>query len=304
MNIHPDILSLIGNTPLVRLARINAGLSASLFAKLEFFNPLGSSKDRIARAMIEDGEKQGKINDSTTIIEPTSGNTGIALAAICAVKGYRIILTMPGNMSAERICLLKMLGAEVVLTPAEKGLKGAVEKAAELAREIPFSYIPGQFTNPVNPRAHYLTTAEELWRDTAGKIDQLVCGIGTGGTITGIARKLREYKKHIKIIGVEPASSAVLSGKKAGCHGIPGIGAGFVPEVLDRSLLDEVITVTDEEALKTTRELARKEGISAGISSGAALWAARESGRRKDSAGAAIIIVFPDSAERCLSLIT
>ena len=301
MQIAKDITELIGNTPLVRLNKITTGLAVEIAAKLESFNPLSSIKDRIGSAMIKDGEEKGLIKKGTTIIEPTSGNTGIALAYVCAVKGYRLILTMPETMSMERRKLLKALGAEIVLTPGTDGMKGAVEEAERLSRETPDSFVPQQFNNPANPEIHYLTTAEEIWSDTDGKVDIFVAGVGTGGTITGTARALKEKKPGLISIAVEPFSSPVLSGGKPGPHKIQGIGAGFVPGILDRGLIDEVIKVKDEDAARTARRLALEEGILAGISSGAAVWAAVEAGKRKENVGRLIVVILPDTGERYLS---
>ncbi len=301
MKIFKNITQTTGNTPLVQINRLSAGSNATVLAKLESFNPLSSVKDRIGIAMIEDAEAKGLINANTTIIEPTSGNTGIALAFVCAARGYRLILTMPESMSIERRKLLKIFGAEVVLTPAEKGMKGAVEKARELVSEYPDSYMPQQFSNPANPQAHRKTTAQEILRDTGGKIDYFIAGIGTGGTITGVGEVLKEKIKDIKVIGVEPRKSAVISGGKPGPHKIQGIGAGFIPEILHREILDEVITVDESDAGITARMLAEKEGILSGISSGAAMYAALEVAARKESMGKIIVVVLPDSGERYLS---
>ncbi len=296
-----DITQLIGHTPLVRLSKITEGIQAEVVAKLEFFNPLSSIKDRIGLAMIEDAEKRGLVKKGAVIIEPTSGNTGIALAFVCAVKGYRLILTMPENMSDERRKLLKALGAELVLTPGKTGMSGAVMKAEELSKDIPGSFMPQQFRNPANPQAHRATTAEEIWRDTDGKADILVAGVGTGGTITGVAEALKAKKNGFRAVAVEPEDSPVLSGGKAAPHGIQGIGAGFVPEVLKKELLDEIIRVGYESAGKTARRLAREEGIVAGISSGAAVWAALEVGRRPENKGRLIVVILPDGGDRYLS---
>lgn len=296
-----DVTKLIGNTPLVRLKRIGATLSANLVAKLESFNPCGSVKDRIGVSMIEDAEKRGLIKKDTVIIEPTSGNTGIALAFVCAAKGYRLILTMPDTMSMERRKLLKLFGAKLVLTPGSEGMAGAVKKAEELLSEIPNSFMPQQFKNPANPEVHKKTTAEEIWKDTDGKVDILVAGVGTGGTITGIAEVIKKRKPTFKAIAVEPANSPVLSGGKPGAHKIQGIGAGFVPQVLKMDLVDEVIPVKDEDAEKMSRRLVKEEGILAGISSGAATWAALEVAKRPENKGKLIVVILPDTGERYLS---
>jgi cysteine synthase A len=301
MRIYQDITETIGNTPLVRLNHIASGAKATILAKLEFFNPLSSVKDRIGVAMIEAAEKQGLVSKDTVIIEPTSGNTGIALAFVCAARGYRLVLTMPDTMSIERRKLLKMLGAEVVLTPGKDGMTGAVREADLLANRIPHSFIPHQFRNPANPQIHRETTAEEIWKDTDGQVDILVAGIGTGGTITGIAEVIKARKPAFKAIGVEPKGSPVLSGGQPGPHKIQGIGAGFIPEVLNRAVLDEVIAVSDQDAVGAARRLAREEGILAGISSGAAVWAALETASRWDSAGKLIVVLLPDTGERYLT---
>ncbi len=296
-----SIIELIGRTPLLKLNRMTEGLHAGIFTKLESFNPGGSVKDRIGYYMLKKAEERGLINKDTVIIEPTSGNTGIALAYIAAARGYRLILTMPDTMSIERRNILKAFGAEIVLTPGEKGMKGAVDKAHELAAEYPNSFIPQQFTNPANPEIHILTTAEEIWEDTDGQVDMVVAGVGTGGTITGIAKALKERKPGFKAIAVEPADSPVLSGGAPGLHKIQGIGAGFVPEVLEVELLDEIIQVTNEQAFSTARRLAREEGVLAGISSGAALFATLEVARRQENKGKIIVTILPDTGERYLS---
>ena len=296
-----DSTELIGNTPLVRLNRVTLGVGAEVAAKLESFNPLGSIKDRIGVAMILDAEEKGLLKQDTVVIEPTSGNTGIALAFVCAARGYRLILTMPETMSMERRKLLKILGAEMVLTPGSEGMTGAVKKAEELKKEIPNSYLPMQFKNPANPEIHRLTTAEEIWRDTEGRVEIVVAGVGTGGTITGIAEALKERKPSLRAVAVEPEASPVLSGGKAGPHRIQGIGAGFVPEVFRADLIDEVIKVKNEDAEELARRLAREEGILAGISSGAAAWAALEVGRRPENRGRLIVVILPDTGERYLS---
>jgi len=296
-----DSTELIGNTPLVRLNRIPRGAKAEVVAKLESFNPLGSVKDRIGVSMIVDAEERGLINKDTVIVEPTSGNTGIALAFVCAARGYRLILTMPDTMSVERRQLLSVFGAELVLTPGVEGMPGAVRKAEQLVAENPNYFMPQQFNNPANPEVHRLTTAEEIWRDTDGKVDILVSGVGTGGTITGVAEVIKPRKPEFKAIAVEPIDSPVLSGGKPGAHKIQGIGAGFVPGVLRLDLIDEIIKVTNEDAGIMARRLAREEGILAGISSGAATWAALEVAKRLETEGKLIVVVLPDTGERYLS---
>lgn len=298
--IYESITDLIGNTPLVRIKKIN-NTGADVLAKLESFNPGGSVKDRIALNMIERAELEGKIGKETVIIEPTSGNTGIGLAMAAAAKGYRLILTMPETFSVERRNLLKAYGAELVLTPGSEGMKGAIRKALELARENPDSFLPQQFENPANPEIHRKTTAEEIWRDTGGKIDVFVGGVGTGGTVTGVGEILKSYNPGIKVIAVEPAASSVLSGGMAGPHKIQGIGAGFVPEILNVEVIDEIVKVADDDALNTARRTAREEGILVGISSGAALHAALRVAKRPENKGKTIVVVLPDTGERYLS---
>ena len=301
--IYGDLTELIGNTPLVELKNIEKqeGLGARLLAKLEYLNPAGSAKDRIARAMIEDAERAGRLKPGGVIIEPTSGNTGIGLAAVAAAKGYRTVIVMPDSMSVERCLLMKAYGAELVLTPGAKGMAGAIERAEELAKELPGSIVAGQFVNPANPAAHYATTGPEILRDTAGEVDCFVAGIGTGGTITGTGRYLKSEKPGVRVVGVEPAGSPVLTAGKAGPHGLQGIGAGFVPEVLDREVLDEVLTVTEEEAYAAGRQIARSEGYLVGISSGAALSAAIRVARRPEYAGKTVVVLLPDTGDRYLS---
>jgi cysteine synthase A len=299
--IYENITKTIGNTPLVKLNRLTAGLKATVLVKLESFNPLSSVKDRIGLALIEDAEKRGLLQKDTTSIEPTSGNTGIALAVVAAAKGYKLILTMPDTMSLVRRQLLKSFGAERVLTEGAKGMKGAIEKAEELHQSIPNSFVPQQFNNPANPEIHRQTTAEEIWNDTGGAVDIIVGGVGTGGTITGSAEVIKKRKPLLKAIAVEPLDSPVLSGGKPGPHKIQGIGAGFVPQVFNPQIIDEIIQVKHTDGGVAARELARKEGILVGISSGAALWAALEVAKRPESAGKTIVVVLPDTGERYLS---
>lgn len=301
--IYSNLTELIGNTPLVELnaLRRQKGFKARIVAKLESFNPGGSAKDRIALKMIESAERDGLLKPGATIIEPTSGNTGVGLAWVSSVKGYRLILTMPETMSIERRNLLKALGAELILTPGAKGMQGAIDKANELAEEIPGAFIPQQFNNPSNPLAHEMTTAEEVWNDTDGKIDLFVASVGTGGTLSGTARKLKQYKESIKAIAVEPSASPVLQGGSAGPHKIQGIGAGFIPKNYDANIVDEIIDITNDDAMETARELAKTEGILAGISSGAALAAAIRVAQREENAGKMIVVILPDTGERYLS---
>ena len=299
--IFSDITKTVGNTPLVKLNHITEGLQATVLVKLESFNPLSSVKDRIGVAMIEDAEKRGVLKKDTTIIEPTSGNTGVALAFVAAAKGYKVILTMPDTMSIERRQLLAIFGAQLVLTPGAEGMKGAVKKAEELVKETPNAIILQQFNNPANPEIHRKTTAEEIWNDTEGKVDILVAGVGTGGTITGVGEAIKKKKSSFKVIAVEPDASPVLSGGVPGPHKIQGIGAGFIPEVLNRDIIDEVIRVTNENAGETARRLAKLEGILAGISCGAALWAALEVAKRKENKGKVIVVILPDTGERYLT---
>lgn len=300
MRIANDLTELVGNTPLVRLNKLNNGY-ADIVIKLEYFNPANSVKDRPALQMIKDAESEGKINKDTVIIEPTSGNTGIGLAMICAIRGYRIILTMPETMSMERRMLLKSYGAELVLTDGKAGMKGAVEKAFELQKEHPDSFIPSQFDNPSNPKAHYYSTSEEIWADTDGKVDIVVAGVGTGGTISGVAKKLKEKNPNIKAVAVEPYSSQILEGGQAGSHKIQGIGANFIPKNFNSTVVDEIIPVKNESAIETARNLSKQEGILAGFSGGANVWAAIELSKREENKGKLIVAILPDCGERYLS---
>jgi len=300
-NIIPSAEALIGHTPLLALNRLGAGLNAKILAKLELFNPAGSAKDRVALAMIDDAESKGLLVPGSVIIEPTSGNTGLGLATIAAVRGYRCIIVMPDSMSMERQLLMGAYGAELVLTPGAEGMTGAIAKAEALAREIPHSFIPGQFDNPANPAAHYATTGPEIWADTDGNVDIFVAGIGTGGTITGTGRHLKERNPNVKIVGVEPASSPLLTQGHAGPHGLQGIGANFVPSILDTSILDEIIPVTEEDAYAAGRRMGTAEGILVGISSGAALHAALTLATRPENAGKNIVVLLPDTGDRYLS---
>lgn len=299
--VYSDITRTIGRTPLVRLDRMAGGYPGSILAKIEFRNPLGSVKDRIGVSMIEAAEAEGKISDKTLIVEPTSGNTGIALAFVCAARKHRLLLTMPETMSVERRKLLKHLGAELLLTPGLEGMRGAIRKAEEIAASHPHAYMPNQFANPANPAIHRTTTAEEIWNDTAGRVDFLVSGVGTGGTITGISEVIKARRPSFRAVAVEPAASPVLSGGQPGPHKIQGIGAGFVPEVLNREIIDEIITVSNEQALETARDVARMEGVLCGISSGAAVFAALQVARRPESQGKQIVVILPSTGERYLT---
>ena len=303
MKVYKNMTDLIGKTPLLELTHIEAEekLEATVLAKLELFNPAGSVKDRIAKAMIEDAEKSGKLKPGSVIIEPTSGNTGVGLSAIAAAKGYRIIIAMPETMSIERRNLMKAYGAELVLTDGAKGMKGAIAKAEELAAEIPNSFIPGQFVNPVNPAIHEATTGVEVWEDTEGKVDIFVAGVGTGGTVSGVGKYLKSKNPNVKVVAVEPKSSPVLSGGASGPHKIQGIGAGFVPDTLNTSIYDEIIQVENEDAFETGRRIAKTEGVLVGISSGAALWAALQLAKRPENKGKTIVALLPDTGERYLS---
>ena len=302
-NIYTSADQLIGKTPLLELTHIEKkfGLKAKVLAKLEYFNPAGSVKDRIAKAMIDDAEAKGLLKEGSVIIEPTSGNTGIGLASVAAARGYRIIIVMPETMSVERRQLMKAYGAELVLTEGAKGMKGAIAKADELAKEIPDSFVPGQFVNPANPKAHFETTGPEIWADTDGKVDYFVAGVGTGGTVTGVGQYLKSRNPAVKVVAVEPKSSAVLSTGVAGSHKIQGIGAGFVPDVLDTKVYDEIIPVDNDDAFKLGKEVGHSEGVLVGISSGAALWAAIELAKRPENAGKTIVVLLPDTGDRYLS---
>lgn len=303
MSIKKSIIELVGNTPIVELSHIEEqeNIPATILAKLEFFNPAGSVKDRVAKAIIEDAEKTGRLKKDSVIIEPTSGNTGIGISSVATAKGYRAIIVMPETMSNERKLLIKAYGAELVLTEGSKGMKGATDKAEELAKEIPNSIIAGQFTNPVNPKMHYETTGPEIWKDTEGKVDIFVAGVGTGGTLSGVGKYLKEQNPDIKVVAVEPEASPLLSKGQAGPHKIQGIGANFVPDTLDREIYDEIITVPNDEAILTARNAAKEEGFLIGISAGAALWASKVLANRPENKGKNIVVVFPDGGERYLS---
>jgi cysteine synthase A len=298
--IFKDVTAVVGHTPLVQINKLGSA-NATILAKLELHNPCGSVKDRIAKSMIEAAEEKGLIGPDTVIIEPTSGNTGIGLACVCAAKGYRLLLAMPESMSIERRKLLKLFGAEIVLTSAERGMAGAIEKAEQLMTQNPNAFMPQQFKNPANPQIHRETTAEEIWNDTDGRVDIFVAGVGTGGTLTGCGEVLKQRNKELKVVAVEPKNSPVLSGGKPGPHKIQGIGAGFVPEVLNVAVIDEILTVSNEDAMETARQLARKEGILAGISSGAAMWAAMQLSQRAETEGKTIVVILPDTGERYIS---
>lgn len=301
--IYTSAEQLIGNTPLLELTRVEKefSLKAKLLAKIEFFNPAGSVKDRVAKAMLDDAERRGILKDSSVIIEPTSGNTGIGLCAVAAARGYKVVIVMPDTMSVERRLLMEAYGAQVVLSDGKKGMKGAIEEAQRLCEEMPDAFIAGQFVNPANPAAHYSTTGPEIYRDTDGEVDYFIAGVGTGGTVTGVGKYLKEKKNSVKVVAVEPASSPVLSGGQAGKHGLQGIGAGFVPEVLDTDVYDEVFPVTEEDAYRLSRLLGKKEGLLVGISSGAALYAAVEIAKRPENEGKTIVALLPDTGDRYLS---
>ena len=301
MRYYANIASTIGHTPLVRLNRVAEGLDAEIYAKMELYNPLFTVKDRIAVSMVDAAEKEGLVGPNTLIVEPTSGNTGIALAFVCAARGYRLCLTMPDTMSIERRKVLKQLGAELVLTPGADGMKGAIEKAQEILGTEKNTYMPNQFANPANPYIHRVTTAEEIWQDTEGSADILISGVGTGGTITGVSQVIKERKPSFRTIAVEPTASPVLSGGQKGPHKIQGIGAGFIPEILDRSIIDDIVTVANEDAFATSRRLAKEEGILCGISSGAATWAALEVAKRPEASGKKIVVILPSAGERYIS---